>query len=88
MTDNHNHEHTGKFFEEFVQLFPDGTAKGLGVRLVEEQDGRLLGVAGTKIVTMTEPFIVLRCFRQVLIRASKNAPVEVMTTLQIIEGRK
>lgn len=88
MTDNALHSHTGKFFEEFVQLFDDGTAKGLGVQIVENQEGRLLGVAGIKRIRMTKNFTVFRCFKEVTVRANKKNPVLVETTLQRIEGMK
>ncbi len=86
--DNSQHQYTGQFFEEFVQLLPDGTAKGLGVRIVEKQEGRLLGVAGAKHFILNHHVILLRCFKEVKIRATNKNKMHIMTTLQRIEGRK
>jgi hypothetical protein len=87
VNDNHDGRHTGKYFEEFVQLLPGGGAKGLGVRVVEAANGRPLGVAGAQRITLTQPVTLLRCFREVTIKASAKRPMDVMTTLQRVEGR-
>jgi hypothetical protein len=86
--DNHDGRHTGKFFEEFVQLMPDGQAKGLGVRVVEATEGRLLGAAGARRFTLKQSVVLMRCFKQVTIRASEERPMEIVTTLQRLEGMR
>jgi hypothetical protein len=86
--DNYDGRHTGKYFEEFVRLLPGGAAKGLGVRVVENADGRPLGVAGLQRFTLEQPVALLRCFKAVTIKASEKRPIEIMATLQRLGGMK
>ena len=72
------------YFEEFLEgSTGDDWPKCLGVRLVENNDeNRPLGVAGRRDFVLTENTTLLRCFREVVIKASKKNPIAVTTMLQ------
>jgi len=77
---NANDQHTEKFFEEFIS---QESCKCLGVRIVESnEDNRPLGAAGGKELVLTEPIKLLRCFKEIEIKASKKRPLKVLTMLQ------
>jgi hypothetical protein len=72
-----------KFFEEFVESYNGVTRpKGLGVRLVmDNAENRALGVAGARKIILVEDTILLRCFKEVVVKASAKRPIRVVTYL-------
>ncbi len=76
------------FFEEFVEAgYGERRPRGFGVRVVKEQGGRKLGAEGRLTLTLTEPVELVRCFRNVTLKASVKKPVKVVTYLYPIQGR-
>ena len=84
---NFDGRHEGKFFEEFFTHDESDSVKCIGVRIVESAQGRKLGSEGLIKSTFTEPLVLLRCFKEVQIKASKERPVKVFSMLQKL-GRK
>ena len=79
--DNFDGRHNGKFFEEFITR--GDQPKCLGVRVVESnQEGRPLGSAGKRDLTLTANTILQRGHKEVLVKASLKKPVHVFTMLQ------
>jgi hypothetical protein len=81
---------TAGYFEEIIiEATGLDWPKCVGVRLVENNDeGRLLGVAGKRELELTAPIEVMRCFKKIIIKASPKRPVRVVTYLQKLEGRR
>jgi hypothetical protein len=87
ITDNFDGRHTGKFFEEFILVRDDGTAKGLGSRVIESPGQRKLGVDGQMEIVLMESFTLIRGLKEITYRASRKNPMRIHTMLQRIEGR-
>jgi hypothetical protein len=85
---NWNGKHDGKFFEEFIELLPSGEAKCHGVRVIDSPQGRKLGIAGRSDMTLIAPIKLLRCFKEIEIKASLKNPRRIFTTLQRLEGNR
>lgn len=84
--DNHDGRHTGKFFEEFIELLPGGSAKCHGCRIVEASNGRPLGVAGIQKFQLIENVELFRGPKQIVLKASPRRPRMIQTMLQRVEG--
>ncbi len=85
-------EHIG-YFEEFLLVRPQGTAKGLGSRnysthLPQEQQGRTLGAYGRRDFEVVEPITLNKGHRQVTYKASVRKPLRVFTFLNKLEGKR
>lgn len=72
------------FFEE---IYDAQRNKGYGVRMVEGLPTRALGNAKRVQYTFTAPFKVLRNFKEVTIKASKERPVTCFLALHVLTGR-
>lgn len=86
------YQHLG-YFEEFVLLHPDGTAKGIGSRILPvelppEHQGRTLGAYGRRDFEVTETITLSKGHRQVTYKASTKKPLKVCTFLSKLEGRR
>src|SRR5579863_10107729 len=79
-----------KFFEEFIVHRGDGEwPRCAGTRFVKDNnENRPLGVAGRRDFTLTENVTLMRCFKEVILKASPKRPVRVTTYLQKLEGRR
>ena len=71
------------YWEEFACA---ATFRFLGTRLVEKPE-RSCGSPGTVEMTLTEPVALRRGFKSVTLKASKEKPVRVLSTFQMICGR-
>ena len=71
----------------FEDVFDLRTRTCLGTRKVAEQPGRAFGYAGRREEIVTEPLKLQRGHKEIVIKASKENPLHIQTTLQHICGR-
>ena len=72
------------YFEDVVDV---STGKCLGTRKCAEQPGRILGYNGQQQQTMTAPFELERGHKTIIVKASKEKPMQIRTTYLRLCGK-